>query len=108
MVQGVVDWSKSWGTKLRTEAGIAEGVRLTRLKSYRQTKGDQEGGGVHWNAGDELVVAYTHLMMGKYGTAEDAGRAEMAQEDRPSDELRRHRGGGEAGVRGCRWRKRER
>jgi hypothetical protein len=97
MVQGVIDWSKSYGTRLKTEAGITEGVRLTRLKSHRQPKSEQEPGGVHFNAGDELVVAYTPLMMGEYGAAEDAGKAEMAQEERPSDESRRQRRGKKRG-----------
>ena len=106
MVQGVIDWSKSFGTRLKTEAGIAEGVRLTKLKSYRHPKSDQATGGMHWNAGDELVVAYTPLMMGEYGTTEDAGKAEIAQEERLSDESRRQRK--ETGARGCRWRRWER
>ena len=97
MVQGVVDWSRSWGTRLKTEAGIAEGVRLTKLKSYRHPKSDQETGGVQLNAGDELVVAYTPLMMGEYGATEDAGKAEIAQEERPSDESRRQRRGKKRG-----------
>ena len=52
---------------------------------------------MHWNAGDELVVAYTPLMMGEYGTTEDAGKTEMAQDDRASDEPRRHRRGKKRG-----------
>ena len=43
MVQGVIDWSKSWGTRLKTAAGVTDGVRLTRLKSHRQTKGTTKG-----------------------------------------------------------------
>ena len=84
-VQGVIDWKTSVGAKLKAGPGMTGGVRLTRLKSHGQTKEVQDGAGVHrvWNVGDELVVAYTPLMVGEYETAEDTGKAEVSQEDGP-------------------------
>ena len=59
-VQGGIDWEKSSGLKLQVGSGLVKGIRLTKLKSQRQSKEDLDAAGCRriWAAGEELVVSY--------------------------------------------------
>ena len=102
-VQGGIDWEKSSGIKLQVGSGLGKVIRLTKLKSQRQSKEDLDAAGCRriWEAGEELVVSYDPQVgvdldfSGDGVGASPAAGAPPPETSRPERERKRSRSDGD-------------